>query len=171
MAQKKTRQKSKKSEGVQGVIFPGSFDPVTKGHVDVIERLRRIFERVIVVVADSPRKKYAYSKDERVKLMRTALSELSDVEVVSSSELTIDIAKKYGVRIIARSVRTVGDWEYEYAMAFANKKLAPDIETFFIMADPELGFISSSLVREVAQYGGDLKEFVPASVIRSLKKK
>jgi pantetheine-phosphate adenylyltransferase len=151
------------------VLYPGSFDPCTKGHLDVVARLKKIFSNVIVLVADSPRKNYRFSRNERVDLIRGAVEPIGGVEVCATDELTIEFARARGIKVIARSVRTVGDWEYEYSMAYANKKLAPEIETLFIMADPELGFISSSLVREVAQYGGDLSSFVPENVVRALK--
>jgi pantetheine-phosphate adenylyltransferase len=153
------------------VLYPGSFDPVTKGHVDVILRLKKIFNQVVVLVADSPRKNYLFTRDERVALIQKAMGRTSGVRVVSSDDLTVNYAIKNKIKVIARSVRTVADWEYEYALADGNKKLAPNIETLFIMADPQHGFISSSLVREIAAYDGNTKPFVPANVAVELKKK
>jgi len=167
---------------MKAILYPGSFDPITLGHLDVISRLRQHFERVVVLVADSPHKKYFFSQTERKDMILAALDErrsmdggtsdnLGRIEIKSSEKLTVEFAKSLDVQLIARSVRTVADWEYEYAMADANKKLAPGIETFFIMASPEHGFVSSSLVREVAQFGGDTKKFVPNCVAEALTKK
>lgn len=156
---------------MSSVLYPGSFDPVTNGHIDVILRLQKIFGRVVVLVADSPRKQYWFTSAERVKLLQAALAQATGVEVVASDDLTVNVAQKYGIQVIARSARTVADWEYEYAMADANKKLAPQIETVFVMADAHNSFISSSLVREVALYGGDTSQFVPANVVQELKKR
>jgi pantetheine-phosphate adenylyltransferase len=166
-----TAKSTHESAGQRIAIYPGSFDPVTLGHIDVIKRLSLVFDVLYVVVSDSSRKTYLFNRDERQKMIIDSVKSFKNVKVVASSNLTIDTAKKLGAKIIARSVRTVGDWEYEYAMAYANKKLAPDIETFFIMANPELGFISSSLVREVAQFGGDASLFVPSHVSKALKNK
>ena len=166
---------------MNAILYPGSFDPITLGHINVISRLREHFDRVVVLVADSPRKNYFFSQVERKNLILEALKEFSaanrtehrlgQVDVEISNRLTVEFAKNEGIRLIARSVRTVADWEYEYAMADANKKLSPEIETFFIMASSEHGFVSSSLVREVAQFGGDTRAFVPRCVAQALKKK
>lgn len=156
---------------MSSVLFPGSFDPVTKGHLDVIFRLRKIFPKVVVLVADSPRKNYFFARSERLQLLKKAIGNRPGIEVRSSDDLTVKFARKMGINIIARSVRTVADWEYEYAMADANRKLAPTIETLFIMADARYGFISSSLVREVAAYGKSTSAFVPANVVAALKQK
>lgn len=164
-------KKMNKKNGDRTVLYPGSFDPITKGHVDIIMRLQKIFSKVIVLVADSTRKTYLFTSETRLKLIREALGSLSGVTVVSSKELTVDFARKAGVSLIARSARTVSDWEYEYALADANKKMNSKIETLFIMADPKYAFISSSLVREVAQYGGDTSPFVPVNVVKALKLK
>lgn len=169
---------------MSAVVYPGSFDPVTKGHIDVIMRLSAIFDRVVVLVANSTRKSYLFSHEERVALIEHSVKEAaapargagkarrrSKIEVKSSNQLTVNFALEAQIDVIARSVRTVSDWEYEYAMADANRKLAPHIETLFIMADPTFGFISSSLVREVAAFNGNTKPFVPAVVSKALSKK
>lgn len=155
----------------KAVLYPGSFDPITKGHIDVILRLRKIFDRVVVLVAESKRKKHMFQIDERVELIREALGVRKGIEVVASTELTVDFAKKKKISTIARSVRTVSDWDHEYALADANKKLNPLIETLFIMADPKHAFISSSLVREIASFAGDTRQFVPKNVALALRKK
>jgi len=159
---------------LSAILYPGSFDPVTHGHIDVILRLRKLFSRVLVLVADSRRKQYLFSTEERVEMMQKALKTAgakNGVDVFGSKMLTVDFAKKEKINLIARSVRTVADWEYEYAMADANRKLLPSLETLFIMADPKFGFISSTLVREVAAFGGDTKEFVPPNVAKALAEK
>jgi len=165
---------------MSAVLYPGSFDPVTKGHIDVIQRLANVFDRVVVLVADSPRKNYLFTRDERVTLIEEALRSSSvanpkagqkSIEVRSSDQLTVSFAQREKIQVIARSVRTVADWEYEYAMADGNKKLVPEIETLFIMADPQYGFISSSLVREVAAFSGETSAFVPANVAAALRRK
>lgn len=153
------------------VLYPGSFDPLTNGHIDVILRLKKIFDHVVVLVSENPRKSYWFSSEERVQMVRESFSATAGVEAVASSDLTVHFAKKRGIGVIARSARTVSDWEYEYAMADANRKLAPEIETLFIMADPQYGFISSSLVREVALFGGDTSVFVPPHVVKALRKR
>ena len=152
---------------MKSILYPGSFDPVTHGHIDVIKRLRKAFDRV----ADSPRKKYLFTSAERVELLKSSLSSIDGVFVQASDDLTVRVAQKESISLIARSVRTTSDWEYEYAMADANKKLNPDIETLFIMADSKYAFISSSLVREIAAFDGNTSPFVPDNVEKALKKK
>jgi pantetheine-phosphate adenylyltransferase len=156
---------------MKSILYPGSFDPVTRGHIDVIKRLRKVFDRVLVLVADSPRKKYLFTSAERVGLLKSSLADNDGVVIRSSDELTVRVAQRENISVIARSVRTTSDWEYEYAMADANKKLNLDIETLFIMADSKYAFISSSLVREIAAFDGDTSQFVPQNVEVALKKK
>ncbi len=165
---------------MKAILYPGSFDPITLGHLDVIGRLAHLFDRVVVLVADSPRKNYFFSQTERRELILKSVgeiarsgsrSDLKHIDVQCSNELTVEFAKREGIHLIARSVRTVSDWEYEYAMADANRRLWPEIETFFIMASAEHGFISSSLVREVALFGGETRAFVPQCVTDALKEK
>ena len=151
------------------VLYPGSFDPVTNGHVRTIVRLKKMFGDVVVLVADSSRKKYLFTSSERVELIRKSLSD-KKIKVVADPGLTVDAARRVGAQLIARSVRSVADWEYEYSLADANKQLDGDIETVFITADRESGFISSSLVKEIAQLDGDVSRFVPAPVDEALKK-
>src|SRR5690606_22648896 len=115
------------------ILYPGSFDPITLGHVDVIQRLSLLFPKVFVLIGDNPRKSYVLSQKARIDLVKRTIKQ-SNVEVISSGELTVNVANKLNIPLIARSIRTVTDWEYEYAMAYANRKLAPNVETFFIMA-------------------------------------
>ena len=156
---------------MSSVLYPGSFDPVTHGHVDVIIRLRKIFDQVVVLVANSARKQTLFTAEERIQLIGEAVGKQKGVRVITSSALTVEVAKKEKIFTIARSARTASDWEFEYALADANKKLAPQVETLFMMADPEFGFISSSLVREIAQFGGDTSAFVPPNVKAALESK
>ncbi|OFZ17848.1 MAG: pantetheine-phosphate adenylyltransferase [Bdellovibrionales bacterium RBG_16_40_8] len=156
---------------MKAILYPGSFDPITKGHIDVILRLRKIFDRVVVLVADSSRKNYYFKNDERIKLIQEALGEQQGIEVRGGQALTVTAAKEEGINLIARSMRTSSDCEHELNLADANKKLKPDIETLFIMADPKFAFISSTLVREIASFRGDTSEFVPENVARALAKK
>lgn len=153
------------------ILYPGSFDPITKGHLDVILRLRKLYSNVVVLVAESLNKKYLFSIDERAKLIKTVLGEKKGIEIATTKELTVEFAKRRGIRVIARSVRSTGDWEHEYALAVANKLLAPGIETVFMLADPTLATISSSLVREISAFGGDTRPFVPEEVAEALIKK
>jgi pantetheine-phosphate adenylyltransferase len=155
----------------QKVLYPGSFDPITKGHISVILRLMKMFDEVVVLVAESSRKKHVFSAQERVLLIREALGKRQKgVEVLASRDLTVNVARERGIHLIARSVRSVSDWDHEYSLADANKRLNPKVETIFVMADPQYTFISSSLVREVASFGGDTAVFVPANVAKALKR-
>ena len=156
---------------MKSVLYPGSFDPITKGHVDVILRLRSIFDRVVVLVADSQQKNYYFSNAERVQLIQGAIGNQKGISVRGSQILTITAAKEEGIRVVARSVRTSLDCEYEFTLADTNKKLDPDIETLFIMADPKFAFISSTLVRELASYGANTSEFVPENVAAAFQRR
>lgn len=153
------------------VLYPGSFDPITHGHLDVIFRLKKTFDNVVVLVTESISKKYLFTLEERVNLIKAAIGTKKGIQVLSSSELTVTFAKRKNIRLIARSVRSTGDWEFEYALAEANKKLAPEIETIFVLADPKHSTTSSSIVREIAAFGGDTSAFVPDEVAKALKKK
>ncbi len=156
---------------MKSVLYPGSFDPMTNGHLDVILRLKKIFDRVVVLVADSTSKKYMFTTEERMALIREAVRKHRGVEVAAGNDLTVKVAKSMNINIIARSARTVSDWEHEYALADANKKLAPDIETIFIMADPQYSTTSSTLVREIALFSGDTSQFVPENISKALETK
>ena len=152
-------------------VYPGSFDPITMGHVDIIERLSKTFERVIVLVADSPQKTGLFSAEERKKLIQETLKKIKNVEVDISAGLTVDYVKKAKAQVIVRGLRAVSDFEYEMTMANMNKKLAPEIETMMVFASPEYYYVSSRGVKEVAMNGGDLNGLVPEHVDKVLKKK
>ncbi|MFC7782325.1 pantetheine-phosphate adenylyltransferase [Legionella taurinensis] len=152
-------------------IYPGTFDPVTNGHVDIIQRAASIFPDIIVGVANSSAKKPFFSLDERIALLREALHDVPGVKVVGFSTLLIDFVREQQATIILRGLRAVNDFEYEFQLAGMNRKLSPDIETLFLTPSEHLMFISSSLVREIAAFNGDVSQFVPAAVVRALKDK
>lgn len=152
-------------------IYPGTYDPVTNGHVDVIERAARIFDRVVVGVVNNPHHKQPlFAVDDRVGFLREALAEIGNVEVDVFSELVVDFARRWEARAIVKGLRVVSDFEYEFQMNQLNRTLAPEIETVYVMASSQVSFVSSSGVKEIAAFGGNVEELVPAAVARRLKK-
>jgi pantetheine-phosphate adenylyltransferase len=149
-------------------IYPGTFDPITNGHIDLITRATRIFDRVIVAVAESKNKATLFSMEERVDLARRALQELGKVEVLGFNNLLVDCAKINGATVILRGLRAVSDFEFEFQLAGMNRHLSPDLETMFLTPSEKYAFISSSVIREIAKLGGDVSSFVPDSVRESL---
>ena len=148
-------------------IYPGSYDPVTLGHVDVITRAAGIFDRVVVGVVGNPTHKTPmFSLDERVAFPREALAELDNVEVDVFSELVVDFARKWEAKAIVKGLRVISDFEWEFQMNQLNRHLAPDIETVYVMASPNVSFVSSSGVKEIATFGGRVDELVPQAVAR-----
>lgn len=155
-------------------IYPGSFDPLTNGHLDILERAVQMFEKVIVTVAVNNRKTAVFSGDERVQLIRQAIAgeDWADKVVIEQfTGLLIDYARKKKVNILLRGVRQISDFEYEFRMALTNRRLAPEIDTVFLMPGEQLTFISATIVKEVAAWGGDLSSFVPNHVATALRKK
>jgi len=152
-------------------IYPGTFDPVTNGHVDLIARALKIFQRVIVAVAGSPGKAPCFALHERVELAAQALRDLPSAEVIGFDGLLADFARARGAKVLLRGLRAVSDFEYEFQLASMNRKLAPDIETMFLTPDEGYTFISSSLVREIAKLGGDVSLFVHPAVESALRKR
>ncbi|KTC94360.1 pantetheine-phosphate adenylyltransferase [Legionella erythra] len=152
-------------------IYPGTFDPVTNGHVDIIKRAAAIFPDIIVGVANSSAKKPFFSLEERLALLRDALHDVTGVQVVGFNTLLIDFVREQQGTIILRGLRAVNDFEYEFQLAGMNRKLSPDIETLFLTPSEHLMFISSSLVREIASFNGDVSQFVPPSVVQALESK
>lgn len=148
----------------QTVICPGSFDPVTLGHLDIITRASRMFDKVLVAVLVNSSKRPTFSTEERIELLREATKELPNVEIVSFEGLLAEYCKKSGIGTIVKGLRAVSDFEYEFQMAIANKKLNPQLETIFLTADADSTFLSSSMVREIGSMGGDISNFVPACV-------
>lgn len=152
-------------------IYPGSFDPITSGHVDILERFSSLFSKIYVVVGNSSKKSYLFDLEERKKLAQTAISHLKHIEVVSHDGLTVEIANQLEANFILRGIRSGSDFEYEKNMANMNQRLAPNIETVLVYSRAELGMISSSLIKEVASLGGSLKGLVPINVEEALIKK
>ncbi len=153
------------------VIYPGTFDPITNGHLDLVERAARLFETVIVAVAKNPSKVPAFSVDERISLAKKALIDFSNVQVHGFDGLLINCAKEYNARVILRGLRAVSDFEYEFQLASMNRKMMPDLETLFLTPAEQHSFISANLVREIASLGGDVAQFVPAVVAEALQTK
>lgn len=155
-------------------LYPGSFDPPTNGHLDILERATNLFERIIVTVAVNNEKKTVFSGDERVSLINECIADKSwaqKVEVTQFSGLLVNHAQKMKANTLVRGVRQISDFEYEFRMALTNKRLAPEVDTVFLMPDEEFTFISASIVKEVAYWGGELSSFVPKNVETALKQK
>jgi pantetheine-phosphate adenylyltransferase len=152
-------------------IYPGSFDPLTNGHLDIIERARQTFDRIIVAISDNVQKSHAFTIQERVDLVKGCTKDMPNVEVDTFHGLLVDYAHKRNVKTILRGLRAVSDFEYEFQLANMNRKLAHDVQTMFFMTGEASFYVSSRLVREVAQFGGDLSEIVPPLVHQALKSK
>jgi len=149
-------------------VYPGTFDPVTNGHTDLIVRASRLFNQVIVAVAANPSKKPAFSVDERVQMAKTVTSHLENVVIVGFDTLLVHFVKQSKAQVILRGLRAVSDFDYEFQLAGMNRRLDSEIETIFLTPAEKYAFISSSLVREIAVLGGDVSEFVHASVMSKL---
>ena len=152
-------------------LYPGSFDPVTLGHLDLIARGAALFSRLVVAVADNPRKKAVFTAEERVAMLRKHTKGHLNVEVVSFSGLVVDYAKANRLGVLLRGVRTTSDFEFEYQMALTNRSLASEVETVFMMPSAEYAFLSSTLIKEVVGSGGDASRWVPKDVERALAKR
>ncbi|MEG6567827.1 pantetheine-phosphate adenylyltransferase [Thermoanaerobacterium saccharolyticum] len=152
-------------------VYPGSFDPVTNGHLDVIKRAAKVFDKLIVAVLVNPSKAPMFSLEERVEMLKDATAEIENVEIDSFSGLLIEYLEKVNSKIIVKGLRMVSDFEYEFQMALINKKLNPEVETIFFMTSNKYGYLSSSIVKEVARFGGCLSDLVPDSVIEKILQK
>lgn len=152
-------------------IYPGTFDPVTYGHIDLIKRAQQIFPKVIVAVAHNPYKKPLFSAAERVAMLKRATSKFKGVEVRDFDGLVVDYARKHGSKVLIRGLRMVSDFEYEFQMALTNRKFSPDIETVFLMPQESYSYLSAKLLKEAASLGAKLHNFVPAFVEKALKEK
>ena len=152
-------------------VYPGSFDPITLGHVDIIKRIQPILGEVIVLISEHSSKKYLFSIEERIALVEQAMVGTPGVKVDCCQGLTIDYVREKGSRVIVRGLRAVSDFEYELVMANMNKKLAPEIETMIVFASPEFYYVSSHTVKEVAMNGGTVSDLVPPGVDLALKTK
>ena len=157
----------------RSAIYPGNFDPITFGHIDIIRRAKKLFERLTVAVVAHPHRKNLFTAEERIEITRTALEDvgISCVDVISYDGLLIDLAHQHRVEAIVRGLRANSDFDYEFQMALTNRDLAPDIETVFFMTAGEYSFLASSIVNEVKMLGGDVSRFVPPSVEEALEKK
>ncbi len=157
-------------------IYPGTFDPITYGHIDVIKKALKLFDKIVVGVSDVSSKNYLFSSEERIEIVNEALFKdlklnKKKITVVSFSSLTTDLCKKYKSNIILRGLRAVSDFEYEFQLAGMNRKLNQNIETIFLMSDVENQIISSRFVKEIVKLNGDIKKFTTKSTIKSLKEK
>jgi pantetheine-phosphate adenylyltransferase len=152
-------------------LYPGSFDPITNGHVDIIERGLKVFDRIIVAVLKNPKKRPLFTTKERVRMIQDIFASKREVEVRAFDGLLVEFARARGTRVVIRGLRAISDFEYEFQMALMNRSLAPDIETFFMMPSFNYSFLSSNLVREVAGLGGAVDNLVPALVARKLRDK
>ena len=151
------------------VVYPGTFNPITNGHTDLIERAAGIFDRVIVAVGTSTQKSSRMSLEQRVELCKVVLGHLDNVEVQGFKGLLTDFVRESGAKLILRGLRTVADFEYEFQLVGMNRALAPEIETLFLAPAETLAFISSTLVREIATYGGDISHFVHPAVVKAMR--
>ena len=151
------------------ILYPGTFDPLTNGHLDLIQRAEKIFGNVVVAVLENTNKRPTFDLDRRIIQIKNALSDLSNITVISYEGLTVDCAKDVEAMLILRGLRAMSDFEYELQIAHTNKSLNSDIETIFLSTNTNYSFLSSSLVKEVAKFGGEIKHMVPESVERDLK--
>ena len=152
-------------------VCPGSFDPITNGHIDIIKRAAELFDEVTVLVVTNPDKKCVFSPEERCLLIEKAVERIEGVKVDSFSGLLADYVKQNGISAIVKGIRSSSDFEYEFQMALANRSLAPNAETVFITADPQNMYVSSSLIRQIAGFGGDVSDFVPKNIAPEIEKR
>ena len=151
-------------------IYPGSFDPVTNGHLDVIERARKLFDEVIVAVAHNDEKQPLFSLEERLDLLRETTGRIANVRIAEFEGLLVDFAKAQNAGAVIRGLRAVSDFEFEFQMALMNRKLDAAVETIFLMPKEEYTYLSSRIVKEIARLGGDISSFVPACVAKALSR-
>jgi pantetheine-phosphate adenylyltransferase len=153
------------------VIYPGTFDPITNGHIDLVERAARLFDKVVLAIAYSEKKSPLFSLEERIQLCEQSLTHLENIEVCGFSNLLTDFAQSKGARCVLRGLRAVADFEYEFQLANMNRAMYPEFESVFLTPSEHLSYISSSLVREIAGLQGDISPFVPAPVAAALEAK
>src|SRR5690348_17510857 len=152
------------------ILYPGTFDPITNGHADIVRRAARMFEQVVVAIAANPGKAPSFSLETRVRLAREVLQDIANIEVTGFKELTVEFARKHKLQAVLRGLRAVSDFEFEFQLAAMNRHLGPEVETIFMTPAEQFTFISSSLVREIAVLGGDVSQFVHPAVQTELKK-
>lgn len=152
-------------------IYPGSFDPITNGHVDIIKRALEIFDKILIAVLENPQKEPLFTTKERMDMIKEIFADRKDVEVKAFHGLLVEFARKNNAKIVIRGLRAISDFEYEFQMALMNRKLNPKIETFFMMPNVKYSFLSSNLVKEVFELGGCLRDLVPEQVENKLREK
>lgn len=157
--------------GITVAVYPGSFDPVTNGHLDIIHRAAKVFDKLIVSVLNNSSKNPLFTVDERVELLRQVTSHLPNVEIDSFRDLLVNYLKKKNVRVVVRGLRAVSDFEYELQMASTNQKLSAEMETFFMTSKPKYSYLSSSIVKEIARFHGPVDDLVPPEVEKALRVK
>ncbi|MDO4701417.1 MAG: pantetheine-phosphate adenylyltransferase [Erysipelotrichaceae bacterium] len=146
-------------------LYPGSFDPITKGHIDIIERACKMYEEVVVAIMTNPKKQATFSQEKRKEWIEKSTAHLKNVKIIVGSGLTIDLAKRLNIHVLIRGIRAVADYEYELQQATTNMMLDHEIETVFLVAKPEFSFLSSSVAKEVASYQGDIRNMIPEEII------
>ena len=152
-------------------LYPGTFDPITNGHTDLVSRAARVFPKVIIAIAESPHKVPLFSLEERIAMAEADMSHLDNIEVVGFSNLLVEFVQQVGASVIVRGLRAVSDFEYEFQLASMNRHLAPNVETLFLTPDEDYGFISSTLVKEVARLHGDVSTFVSKEVQQAMERR
>jgi len=152
-------------------VYPGTFDPMTSGHVDLIKRASPLFKRLVIGVADNPAKKPGFDLAERIAMAKESVETMGNIDVIGFNELLADFVRKVNAKVVLRGLRAVSDFEYEFQLASMNRHLMPEVETMFLTPAEQFSFISSSLVKEVARLGGDISGFVPPAVGEALRKK
>lgn len=152
-------------------IYPGSFDPVTNGHLDIVNRACKIFDQVLVAVYATPSKRLLFNTEERVELFNLAVQNITKVKVITYTGMTVELAREYKAEALIRGLRSGSDFDNEFEMALMNKKLAPEVESVFLLSSLEHQFLSSTLLKEVAQLGGDIETMVPQHVVAALSEK
>jgi len=155
----------------KAAIYPGTFDPITLGHLDVMKRAAHLFDRLVVAVARSPRKKLWFDLEERMAMIRESADAIPNVSVIPFDGLLVEFARQQKIHTLVRGLRAFSDFESEFQMALRNRKIAPDVETVFLMTSDSVVYISSSVVREVAGLGGDVSRLVPSGVLKALTKR
>ncbi len=152
-------------------VYPGTFDPITNGHIDLVKRATKMFDHVIIAVASNPSKQPLFDMQERVRIATEVLADLDNVSVVGFDNLLVEFTQEHNASVILRGLRAVSDFEYEFQLAGMNRSLAPDIETIFLTTAEQYAYLSSSLVKEVARLGGNITKFVPPQVIAEIEQK
>lgn len=160
-----------KNEKVKFAVYPGTFDPITNGHIDIIKRTLRLFPNVIIAVAPNPKKAPLFNLEERLGMIREATQGFLDLTIESFSGLLIHYLRRKGATAIIRGIRAVSDFEFEFQMALMNRKLDTKIETIFLMPSEEYSYLTSTLIKEVASYGGEISDLVPKAVLKKLQEK